>query len=226
MALRKDRVSKRISKARPKGVLIGPYRLAQELLGKYMQTEGIVDIILNTDDVTCALDAIAGEASVVLVIDDETSRDLSKLVQSVLDENGDASVIILSSRSHPSYVSEAANAGAKAYVDKMKASATELASVIREVLENNSCVFHVVIDSHSISDLSSPEHWGERQVLSGKELKILNHIAEGCSNKEIAKITYNSEQTVKVHVHNIFDKLGARDRAHAVAIGFMKKIIM
>ena len=82
------------------------------------------------------------------------------------------------------------------------------------------------MDRSSLYDLSSPEHRTKKQILTDKELEILKHIAEGCSNKEISTKAFISEQTVKVHIHNIFTKIGARDRAHAVAIGFRKKLIM
>lgn len=58
--------------------------------------------------------------------------------------------------------------------------------------------------------------------LSGRETQILTLIAEGNSNKEIAKILDISEQTIKNHVSAILRKLNANDRAHAVALSLRR----
>ena len=48
----KDQVKSPVRKVRPKGVLIGPCRLAQDSLGYFLENGGLVDAVLNTDDVT------------------------------------------------------------------------------------------------------------------------------------------------------------------------------
>jgi NarL family two-component system response regulator LiaR len=56
------------------------------------------------------------------------------------------------------------------------------------------------------------EHLG----ITGRELEILELIAEGLSNREIAQRAFVSENTVKTHSKRLFDKLGARRRTQAV----------
>jgi DNA-binding NarL/FixJ family response regulator len=60
----------------------------------------------------------------------------------------------------------------------------------------------------TIEDITTP--------LTSKEVQILNHIAEGNTNKRIASLLGISEQTIKNHVSAILRKLNANDRAHAV----------
>ena len=55
--------------------------------------------------------------------------------------------------------------------------------------------------------------------LTDRELGILNHVADGNANKQIAEILFISERTVKNHMTNILAKMNARDRAHAVRLG-------
>ncbi len=54
---------------------------------------------------------------------------------------------------------------------------------------------------------------------------MLRHIAEGNRNKDIAERLFISEETVKVHVKHVMDKLGASDRTEAVAIAIRRGII-
>src|SRR5690606_26794827 len=59
-----------------------------------------------------------------------------------------------------------------------------------------------------------------RLALTDRELQVLRRMAEGKSNAEIGRELYVSEDTVKTHARRLFRKLGVRDRAHAVAVGF------
>ena len=54
--------------------------------------------------------------------------------------------------------------------------------------------------------------------LTQRETQILNHIADGNSNKQIAHILEISEQTIKNHVSSILRKLNANDRTHAAVL--------
>jgi DNA-binding NarL/FixJ family response regulator len=58
--------------------------------------------------------------------------------------------------------------------------------------------------------------------LSDRETDVIKLVARGLSNKEIAKVLVISRHTVKVHLHNIFKKLGAQSRTQA-AIMYLKK---
>jgi len=58
-----------------------------------------------------------------------------------------------------------------------------------------------------------------------REVQVLQLIAEGLVNREIGKVLFLSEETVKSHVRHLLAKLQARSRAHAVAIGFRRGIL-
>jgi len=61
--------------------------------------------------------------------------------------------------------------------------------------------------------------------ITPRELEILELIAEGLSNKEIAARVFVSENTVKTHSKHVFDKLGARRRTQAVQLGKELRLI-
>src|SRR6266702_2994925 len=64
-----------------------------------------------------------------------------------------------------------------------------------------------------------------RPQLTERELQVLHGMADGKSNAEIGRDLFVSEDTVKTHARRLFRKLGARDRAHAVAAGFRAGLV-
>ena len=68
------------------------------------------------------------------------------------------------------------------------------------------------------------EHMGE-ETLTARELEVLQEVAGGNRNRDIAGRLFISEETVKVHLKHILEKLGAKDRTGAVAIALRRGII-
>jgi DNA-binding NarL/FixJ family response regulator len=64
-----------------------------------------------------------------------------------------------------------------------------------------------------------------RAPLTERERQVLHGMADGRSNAEIGRELFVSEDTVKTHARRLFRKLGARDRAHAVAVGFRSGVL-
>ena len=58
-----------------------------------------------------------------------------------------------------------------------------------------------------------------------REIEVLQLISEGLVNREIGKMLFLSEETVKSHVRHLLAKLQARSRAHAVAVGFRRGLL-
>jgi DNA-binding NarL/FixJ family response regulator len=65
----------------------------------------------------------------------------------------------------------------------------------------------------------------DEEGLSTREIEVLELVARGTSNKEIAKQLWVSETTVKSHMLHIFDKLGVTDRTAAVTAALKRGII-
>jgi DNA-binding NarL/FixJ family response regulator len=68
------------------------------------------------------------------------------------------------------------------------------------------------------------EHYTD-EPLTGREVEVLRHISGGNRNRDIADKLFITEETVKVHIKHIMEKLGATDRTQAVAIGVRRGII-
>jgi len=61
--------------------------------------------------------------------------------------------------------------------------------------------------------------------LTEREMQVLRGMSQGQSNGEIGRELFLSEDTVKTHARRLFRKLGARDRAQAVALGFRRGFV-
>ena len=66
---------------------------------------------------------------------------------------------------------------------------------------------------------------GPARALTERELEVLGGMCEGRSNAEIGRALFLSEDTVKTHARRLFRKLGASDRAHAVAIALRRGLV-
>jgi DNA-binding NarL/FixJ family response regulator len=63
------------------------------------------------------------------------------------------------------------------------------------------------------------------ESLTEREVEVLRQVADGNRNRDIAQHLFISEETVKVHIKHIMEKLGASDRTQAVSIGIRRGII-
>ncbi len=82
-----------------------------------------------------------------------------------------------------------------------------------------------IADPHGINREAAAQPGGRRLALTERELQVLRGMADGKSNAEIGRELFVSEDTVKTHARRLFRKLGARDRAHAVAAGFRSGLV-
>jgi DNA-binding NarL/FixJ family response regulator len=117
-------------------------------------------------------------------------------------------VVVLSGVDSDSIAEEALARGASAFVSK-SVDPQELAGVLLEAVERTL--------SEPVGRPPSSGAPGARAVgLTDRELEILRALGEGCSNKEIAKLLWLAEQTVKFHLTNIYRKLNVSSRTEAV----------
>ncbi|MFG2217535.1 MULTISPECIES: response regulator [unclassified Streptomyces] len=116
----------------------------------------------------------------------------------------------------------AIEAGATGYLLK-DAPRDELFTAVRAAADGRT-VLSPTVASRLISRVRTPAAAGS-EALSGREREVLELVAKGTSNREIAAELFISEATVKTHLTHVFAKLGAKDRAAAVAIGYDRGIL-
>lgn len=100
-----------------------------------------------------------------------------------------------------------------------------LLSILRILLSGGEYVPSVVFRSHLADSGQSARtrRDGAMSELTAREWQILGHVAKGSQNKIIANDLGLSEHTVKIHIHNIINKLGVHNRTEAAAIYFARQ---
>ena len=124
-------------------------------------------------------------------------------------DDPDAKILILTSFGTSAELKRAMDAGASGALVK-SSSRTEIVDAIHGVMTGGQVMSNEI--RHTIENFSAmPE-------MSSRQIEILNLVAKGFSNKEIAKIVGISPETVKEHVANIFSRIGASSRAEAATL--------
>ena len=188
--------------------------------------EGIAALINNQPDMTLVAEASNGAEAIQVFkqqLPDVTLLDLRLPDMSGIDvliairsEFPDARIIMLTTFEGDVEIQRALQAGARGYLLK-NMPPSELLDVIRQVHDGKKR-----IPPEIASQLF--EHMSD-EVLTEREIEVLREVADGNRNREIAQRLFISEETVKVHIKHIMEKLGATDRTQAVAIGVRRGII-
>jgi len=188
--------------------------------------EGLATVIRNEPDMTLVAQASSAREAVQLYRDftpDVTLMDLRLPDMSGIDamiairsEFPEARVIILTTFAGDVEIQRALQAGARAYTLKSMPP-REIMEVIRQVHSGKRKI-PVEIAAHLA------EHYSD-EALTQREVEVLQQVAGGNRNRDIADKLFITEETVKVHIKHIMEKLGAADRTQAVAIGVRRGII-
>ena len=141
----------------------------------------------------------------------------------ILARDTGTKVLMLTTFDIDDYVYAALRAGASGFLLK-DAPADELVRAVRVVAAGDA-LLAPSITRRMIADLVSRHAAPRRSAdelarLTPRETKVLELLARGMSNTEIAAVLFVSEETVKTHVGKVFAKLGLRDRAQAVVMAY------
>ncbi len=191
-----------------------------------LMREGIAAIIKNEPDMLLVAEASNGREAIQgfrehrpdVTLMDLRLPDISGIdaMVAIRTEFADARIIMLTTFEGDVEIRRALQAGAVGYMLKTMPR-RQLVETIRRVHAGK---------KHIPPEIAShlAEHMGE-ESLSKREVDVLQKIAGGNRNGDIAALLFISEETVKGHVKHIMEKLGASDRTEAVAIGIRRGII-
>jgi DNA-binding NarL/FixJ family response regulator len=139
-------------------------------------------------------------------------------------------VVVLTTYADDRSVLEALRAGARGYLTK-DAGGAEIRQAIQQVLEDQAALDPAVL--HHLVDAVTGGPAGQGSAtpsrlpdgLTAREAEVLSLMAEGLSNREIARRLVVSEGTVKSHINHLLAKINARDRAQAVAYAYQHGLV-
>jgi len=188
--------------------------------------EGLAAIIGRQPDMMVVAEAADGQEAVDLWTEhhpDVTLLDLRMptldgvgVIENIRKQEASARVIVLTTYDNDTEILRAIKAGTKAYLLK-DARREELLDCIRRVNRGETCIPASLAEKLA-AGLSS-------ESLTGRELNVLELLAQGKSNKEIGVNLYISETTVKSHLRSIFRKLNVLSRTEAITVASRRGLI-
>ena len=188
--------------------------------------EGLAAIINNQPDMLLVAQASSGTEAIEryrqhkpdVTLMDLRLPDLSGIeaMVAIRKEFPDARVIILTTFEGDVEIQRALKAGAAGYLLKSMPP-KQMVEAVRAVHAGKKGIPPQIAAQIA-------EHLGE-ETLSERELDVLRRVADGNRNRDIAELLFISEETVKVHLKHVMEKLGASDRTEAVAIAVRRGII-
>src|SRR5277367_3524644 len=191
-----------------------------------LMREGIAAIVRNEPDMLLVAEASNGREAIQgfrehrpdITLMDLRLPDISGIdaMLAIRTEFADARVIMLTTFEGDAEIQRALEAGAQGYMLKSMPR-KQLVDVIRKVHIGKKHIPPEVA-------VHLMEHLGD-ETLSKREVEVLQKVAGGNRNCDIAALLFISEETVKGHIKHIMEKLGASDRTEAVAIGVRRGII-
>ena len=183
--------------------------------------------IIENDQSRDTLEQIEADMpDVVLLGSDLATQGGLELGRAIVRHFPSTKVIILSPNPSDEDLFEAIKTAAVACLKK-STSATDLMETIRRALRGEYPINETVMTNPSVARQVLDQFQDENKLaaianivapLTQREKQILNHVANGHTNKQIANLLLISEQTIKNHVSAILRKLNANDRAHAVVV--------
>src|ERR1700743_3173640 len=191
-----------------------------------LMREGIAAVIRNESDMQLVAEASTRHEAIQgfrehqpdVTLMDVRMPDMGGIdpLLAIRTEFADARVIMLTTFEGDAEIQRALEAGAQGYM---------LKSMPRKQL------VHMIRKVHAGKKQNPPgvagqliEHIGD-ETLSKREVEVLQKVAGGNRNSDIAALLFISEETVKGHIKHIMEKLGASDRTEAVAVGIRRGII-
>jgi DNA-binding NarL/FixJ family response regulator len=141
----------------------------------------------------------------------------------IREHRPDTKVILFTIDESRASVAEAIQAGVSGYLLK-DAGVNELVNAAKQAMAGKA-VIHPTLTQAFIEEVQLVDRKPSEAPLSPREIEILQKVAYGATTKEVADQLGISFHTVKTHLERIFEKLGANDRAQAVAIAIRQGLV-
>ena len=202
--------------AQPISVLIvDDHPVVRQGLRVLLEVQDGIEVAGEADDGDTALTLAASRAPDVILLDLKLpGRDGIAVLTELKARDSTARVLVLTSATDPASASLAMRSGAAGVVYK-DVDPDALVRAIRSVHDG-----HLLLAPGAAGPLvrSASASWGGMDALTSREREVLAELAQGRSNREIARALGVAEKTVKAHVSSVLAKLGVQDRTQAALL--------
>jgi two-component system response regulator NreC len=193
-------------------VLADDHPVVRSGLRMLLEAETDLEVLAETGDVDATRRSVLGHKPTVLVLDLNMPGGSSlEAIPAMAESSPDTAVVVLTMQEDPAFAREALRAGARGYVLK-QAAGTELVQAIRAAAGGGTWLNPEL----GVRMATAPTPSGPPGDLTERELDVLQLIALGHTNNEIAAQLYLSVRTVETHRAHIQQKLGMSSRAELV----------
>jgi DNA-binding NarL/FixJ family response regulator len=184
--------------------------------------------VVGSNPTSETLAEILADAAPDVVLIDSSGEPFEPLLESILASGlaSDVSVVILGEGMTPAAAADALRGGIRAALPGDISPAQLVAAI--EAVASGLLVLHPSHASEGLPAGSAPSRTLDElaESLTRRELEVLQMLAAGLSNKEIAARLNISDHTVKFHVASILGKLGAASRTEAVSLGIRRGLVL
>lgn len=204
-------------------VLADDHPIVREGLAAVLETQPDFEVVGQANDGAEAVDIVSALKPDVVLLDLEMpSLDGVQALRAMRAENAQVKALVFTAFDTDERIIGAVQAGARGYLLK-GAPREELFGAIRVVAQGGSTLQPVVAAKLMERMTNSPA--SALEPLTEREREVLQFMAQGLQNKEIAGRLHISERTVKFHVSAVLAKLGAGNRTEAVRMAVQHGLI-
>ncbi|MCA9833635.1 MAG: response regulator transcription factor [Thermomicrobiales bacterium] len=207
-------------------LLVDDHPVVIEGLRKLLETAGDIDVTGTAHDAATALTQAKALRPQVILLDLRMPGATGiQTTRRLREQQFEGAIIVLTSYGDQAYVTQALEAGADGYLLKSTPS-EQLITSIRDASHGRRQLSPELLDGvlEEIGGLAR-EKTAREFALSEEEIEILRRTSQGASNRAIATGMDLSEVAVKKRLATIYQKLGASDRASAVAVAIRRGLI-
>lgn len=213
-----------------KVLLLDDQEIIRESLAKLLDEQDTIEVVSKCSEVQQVMDEVKRvKPDLVLVNNDLSGCESNEAVRRISESNPKVKVAVLTDSLNQKDLISAIESGATGYLHK-ETKVDDFIESIDLIGKGGVVISPPVAESlgdkrNLLSDGAEKEQTG----LSGREVEIVKLLAKGATNKKVAGDLYIAENTVKVHIKNILQKLQLRNRqqlaAYAVKAGLVTDLI-
>lgn len=207
--------------------LIDDHTVLREAIADLLATPSDIQVIGQAGDLKSAYEALGGldrPPDLVILDIKLPGANGTRAIPELLRRFPECRILIFTMYDNPGYVWNTINAGASGYLLK-NASREELLRAVRAIAGGGGYLQAEVTLPMVRRIVDEAKAAAGGNALSAREIEILEALAKGQSNKSMARELDSTEEAIKSHLRRIYEKLGANDRAHAVAIALREQLI-